>query len=188
MDISIGFSDPNGSVKWTEIVQALVLLLGGLFAIWRWGFDEWRTRRREIPVLDGRLEVEIHDAGRKRLAHIRSIWRHKGTIPIYANQKRTCIKFYEIGQGAKSGPVDYNALTPAFLVYPILHWDFCVFEPKTKSEIDGFAYLDAGKIYLVEFEIPFNRTQIFPVERDLIIYSRLAIVDTRKSRLSFSNT
>ncbi len=43
-------------VNW---LTAVGIVIGGAWAIWRWGFADWLRRRNEILTLDGSMSVEL---------------------------------------------------------------------------------------------------------------------------------
>jgi hypothetical protein len=38
-----------------EYATVAAIVIGGGWALWRWGFEEWLRRQRDFPALDGEV-------------------------------------------------------------------------------------------------------------------------------------
>lgn len=152
------------SVKWTEIAQAAAVMIAGAFAIYRWGFDEWRRARSEIPTLDGTLALErvIHGSGGCHVA-LMSTWRNCGTLPIYVDVERTELIVYDVtalGGGSQATYIETGELQYYALKRPLLRqFTQYMFEPGTASVISLPLGLPADRVWIAHLCIVLDDTK-----------------------------
>jgi hypothetical protein len=93
-----------GQVK--DWVTSVGIVIGGSWAIWRFGHAEWLRRRAEFPSLEGHSSTpEICALGNNRVAvSLRWTWRNAGTRPVYIDDHRSVVEIYRIEDDDKRTP------------------------------------------------------------------------------------
>jgi hypothetical protein len=83
-----------GEVK--DWLTSVAIVVGGGWAMYRFGHTEWLRRRAEIPSLEGNSNTpEISGFGDDRVAvSLRWSWRNAGTRPLHIDDVRTFVEIY----------------------------------------------------------------------------------------------
>jgi hypothetical protein len=72
---------------WTATLQSILtsaaIVVGGGWAIWKWGYSEGLRKRRELPDLDGTLTASaVALSAGKACLTLQAAWRNPGPVPI----------------------------------------------------------------------------------------------------------
>src|SRR5882672_9660086 len=126
------------SKETAETIQALVtsvaVIIGGVWAFWRWSLSEYLRRKREIPSFEGQLSHAVAPVDERRVVLSLSCrWKNVGVVPLPVNTKETRFALYSIPEELPLGPVGprMNNLTEVHIRRPWEHWPSAVLEPGT---------------------------------------------------------
>ena len=143
----------------SEIIEnyatAVAIIFTGAWALWRWGFEETRRRRREIPSLDGKLSATTTDLnGTKALITLVATWRNPGVLPVKLDIERTCVNVYELNENLELGRLSVSdVLAPIYESCPLSDYAYYILEPSTDSILQEHFIFDKAKAYLIRWEI-----------------------------------
>lgn len=88
-------------------ITAAAAAAGACFAIWKWGFEEWLRRRRELATLDGDIAVTLVPADSDTVCvFVESIWNNKGSVPVFLNPGACTVRVYELDVGEVPRAID----------------------------------------------------------------------------------
>jgi hypothetical protein len=134
--------------EWTP---TLAVLIGGLWMLFKWLFDEKLRAKREVPSLDGKLTVTSFPLGKKnKIVSIEALWVNHSPFPIYMDVERCEIKIYLISESHLS--LNQGIILKEDLGQPICASIFLkkliekdyFFEPKSESLIVNHFVLEPG--------------------------------------------
>ena len=137
-------------------VTAAGIVIGGTWALWKWGFSEFLRRLREIPSLDGRMTaVPVPLSPKEVLVTFEALWRNRGQLPVPLDPARTGFKVYELDRAFAIGPlVPQLGATPAnHTALPFVGLSGFLLEPATESVLQAHFVLRRGVPYLVRSEL-----------------------------------
>jgi hypothetical protein len=146
---------PDISQVIQNYVTSIAIIVGGGWALWKWGFEEALRRKREIPSLDGKMSaITVTMSETKALVTLQAKWRNPGALPVKLDTKETSVEVYEVDPGAElgnlSGPDDLEAI---YTCYPLDGLDDYILEPGTDSTMQRHFVLDKSRIYLIRWII-----------------------------------
>ena len=132
------------------------IVLGALWAFWKWSFSEWLRRKRQIPAIDGELDafgMELDDE--KVIISLSVLWRNKCNYPVHIDSKNTRIDVYNIPDNLNVGPFlpKLDSGDPAFTLKPYEDMEGFVLEPLTESLLTSHYTLLANKTYLFRWKL-----------------------------------
>jgi hypothetical protein len=147
-----------GQVK--DWLTSVAIVVGGGWAIWRFGHAEWLRRRAEIPSLEGNSGTpEIYGFGGDRVAvSLRWSWRNAGTRPVYIDDARSFVEIYRLA-GDIGNFVDprqqKDELTPlkVGVHHPLKGHGFYMLEPNTTSSLLAVSILPVGKAFIARHRL-----------------------------------
>lgn len=143
----------------SEIIEnyttAAAIILGGGWALWKWGFEEARRRRREIPSLDGKLSTVTTDLNEgKCLVTLEATWRNPGVLPVRLNTQQTCVNVYDLNNDVELGHLKaIDDLVSIYSSCPLNDLEDYILEPSTNSTMQEHFIFDKAKVYLVRWEL-----------------------------------
>jgi|SRR6516165_3093239 len=151
-----------GQVK--DWLTSVGIVLGGGWALWRFGYTEWLRRRAEIPSLEGSsTPPEIcalqHD---RVVVSLRWTWRNVGTIPVHIDDARSFVEIYclegEIGEFIDPRrPSDELAKHKGRVHHPLSGYGFYMLEPGTASSMLTVPILEMGKAFIARHRLYANK-------------------------------
>jgi hypothetical protein len=158
-------SDVTAAVQFKDWVTSLAIIVGGSWAIWKFGHTEWLRRRSEISSLEGHSpEVELHSVAPGRVAaSLRWSWRNVGSRPVYIDTNSTFVEIYNISD------MDIGFLDPRQQCDSLFHrrvglhdpltgfGDAFFFEPGTNSTLLTVPILPAGEAFVARMFLCANR-------------------------------
>jgi hypothetical protein len=181
-----------GEVK--DWLTSVAIVVGGGWAIWRFGHAEWLRRRAEIPSLEGNSSAPEICAFRDNLVAVslRWSWRNVGTRPVHVDDYRTFVEIYRL-TGDIGNFVDprlqSETLTP-FKVgdhYPLMGYGFYMLEPSTTSSMLTVPILPVGEAFIARHRLyaslekhPTGGTWQYSWERWQVFRTDLPSADTAK--------
>ncbi len=153
---------PAGEVK--DWLTSLAILVGGVWAVWRFGHEEWLRNRAEIPTLEGNSSTpEICSFGADLVAvSLRWTWRNAGTRPVYVDSERSFVEIYHLaGEGGKFvDPRQHKEMFTPFKVgshYPLKGYGFYMLEPTTSSSMLTVPILPVGEAFIARHRLYASR-------------------------------
>jgi hypothetical protein len=94
-EISMTASDWTAEMD--NIVTSAALIIGGIWAGYRWGYTEWQRKRREQPDLDGTLTASsVPLPGGKAYLTLQAAWRNPGPLPIWMCPEHSFVEQYAL--------------------------------------------------------------------------------------------
>jgi len=146
-----------------ETVQAVVttvaLVVGGLWAFWRWSLSEYFRRKREIPSFEGLLTYSVAAIDDKRVVvSLNCRWKNVGVVPLAVNTQETRFAIYSIPDSCPVGAIGprMQNLTEIHVRRPWEHWPSAVLEPGTNSDLQAHFLLEAGNILVAMCRLEAN--------------------------------
>jgi hypothetical protein len=139
-----------GEVK--DWLTSIAIVVGGGWAMWRFGHSEWLRRRAEIPSLEGNSSTpEICRCGNDRVAvSLHWSWRNVGTRPVHIDN-RSFVEVYRLS-GDIGSFVDPRQQQETQLKvgvhHPLKNYFFYIFEPSTTSSILTISILPVGEAFI----------------------------------------
>ena len=140
----------------TEVVKNLItaggIILGGIWAFWRWSLSEYIRRRRELPSFDGEMSARSANfKDGKEVLTVGCKWRNVGVVPLKVNTQATCFTLFDIPDGTQNGPIGprLKNLRELFVRRPWEHWPGAILEPATNSELQAHFLVERGGTYVV---------------------------------------
>lgn len=140
-------------------------MVGGAWAAWRFGYQEWLRRRAEIPTLEGNSSVTeiVPSEDDRAVVSLRWMWRNAGSIPVYIDDERSFVEIYRLSSDIAWTFVDprqhREALTP-FRVgvhFPLKGYGFYMLEPGTNSSILTVPVLPRGETFIARHKLVASR-------------------------------
>lgn len=148
--------DTHVSTIIREYTTVAAILIGGCWALWRWGFEEWLRRKRDFPALDGELKTaEVSIGAGKIVVTVNAIWRNRGKLPVDLDPARTFVKVYSLHEDILAGPFDDRSkgLKLSFDARPLRGWTGYTLEPSTESLIQQCFVLPENNACLFHFGV-----------------------------------
>ncbi len=138
------------------------IVLGGLWAFWKWSFSEWLRQRKDMPAVDGELSTESEVLnGEKVILSLGAIWRNRGDHPVHIDHEATRVDVYKINKDIVEGPFEPkdNLGEPLFRTRPYHDMKGFILEPKTESLLKTHYVLQAGEVYFFRWKLYRSRKQ-----------------------------
>ena len=151
-----------GEVK--DWLTSVAIVVGGGWAVWRFGHTEWLRRRAEIPSLEGSTnapDICAFDDSRVAVS-LRWSWRNAGTRPVYIDDQRTFVEIYRLA-GDIGSFVDprqqLGMLAPLSAHHPLNGYGFYMLEPGTTSSMLTVPILPAGEAFIARHRLIASRKE-----------------------------
>jgi hypothetical protein len=165
---------------WSTIVKDLVtaagLILGGIWAGWKWGYGETLRKRREMPSPDGVLSATAVQLRNGTTAvTLNALWRNRGALPIELCSTHSGVEAFKLNEAAPIGTLRLEKgsnVTPFEVSKP--SWTNYIMEPNTDSVMREHFVLNNGVVYAFKWTIclgsslPNHKKSHFACTRELI--------------------
>jgi len=142
-----------GEVK--DWLTSVAIVIGGAWAIWRFGHAEWLRRRTEkFPSLEGSSSApEICALADGRVAvSLRWTWRNVGTRPVHIDDKSSFVEIFRLAGeiGNFVDPRQQETLVPLRISvhHPLKGYGFYILEPGTASSLLTVPILAVGEPFI----------------------------------------
>ncbi len=132
-----------------NIVTSAAIIVGGVWAGWKWGYGEKIRKGREHPDLDGTLTASAVPlpAGKAYLT-LQAEWRNPGPLPIRMCPDHTFIEQYELAWDPPAGSLRLAGYPGAVKISKIpLTWPAYTMGPQTASIMTEHFVVAAGPVY-----------------------------------------
>lgn len=145
-----------GEVK--DWLTSVAIVLGGGWALWRFGHAEWLRQRAELPSLEGNSSTpEICAFGAERVAvSLRWTWRNAGTRPVHIDDKRSvveiCLLAGDVGSFADPRQ-QKKMLAQVGVHHPLEGYGFYMLEPSTSSTMLTVPILPVGQAFIARHRL-----------------------------------
>ena len=132
-----------------DYATAAALILGGIWALWKWGYGERLRHNREMASLDGTLttsSVNLDDG--KTAVTLHAIWRNRGPLPIQLCPQHTVVKVFQISRLSVPNRLtlkDGSGVPLLLSAKP--DWNVYIMEPNTDSIMHEHFILDSRSLY-----------------------------------------
>jgi hypothetical protein len=153
-----------GEVK--DWVTSVAIIVGGGWALWRFGHAEWLRRRAEIPSLEGNSTTpDLCAIPDDRVAvSLRWTWRNAGTRPVHIDDEKTFVEIYRlVGEGgAFVDPRQQRHAMDSLKVgfhHPLKGYGFYILEPGTTSSLLTVPILPSGEAFIARNRIYAQKEQ-----------------------------
>jgi hypothetical protein len=137
-------------------IQALVtsagIILGGLWAFWRWSLSEYLRHRREIPSFEGDMTAgSVCMENGCVLVSVSCKWKNMSAVPLSVNTARTRVTVFDVPDSTQPGAVSprLNNVVERHVRCPWEHWSDVVLEPHTCSELQAHFLVEEVGTYLL---------------------------------------
>jgi len=153
---------PHWTTQFQSIVTGLAIIFGGLWAWYKWGFQEWLRAKREIPALDGSLSFTSQSLSESKcILCLEMIWRNVGVDPISLDVARTKVTVQKLpptlqGNGVVRSKSDQMESVSA--TNPHDNLSKCVLEPKTESVMHENVIVESHSVFFVQWFIKQENT------------------------------
>jgi hypothetical protein len=148
-----------GQVK--DWLTCVAIIVGGGWAMWRFGHAEWLRRRAELPSLEGNSSTpEICAFSKDCVAvSLRWTWRNAGTRPVHIDDQRSFVEIYRLA-GDTGDFIDprqqkETALAPLKVGVhnPLKGYGFYMLEPGTTSSMLTVPILPVGEAFIARHRL-----------------------------------
>ena len=133
------------------------VLIGGIWAIFRWIHEEKLRRLSSVPSIDGELSAAcIHDGMSKdAIVTLTALWRNRGSFAVPIDPKWTQISVFELAAESPLGPINLEKEfeEPSFRHFVYSEVAKIALEPKTDSKITTHFRLLEGRNYLFSWSL-----------------------------------
>src|SRR6266853_5453219 len=117
-----------------EYATVAAVAVGGGWALWRWGFEEWLRRQRDFPAVDGEIRTfETKLSDRNVIVTVNALWSNRGKLPVELDTTKTFVNVYSVGHSLPLGPFDPQSTKLAYSAKPLARLSGYVLEPGTDS-------------------------------------------------------
>jgi hypothetical protein len=151
-----------GEVK--DWLTSVAIVVGGGWAIWRFGHAEWLRRRAEIPSLEGTSSIAEMCAleGERVAVSLRWNWRNAGTRPVYVDDERSFVEIYRLAGdiGNFVDPRQQQETLNSLKVgghHPLRGYGFYMLEPSTTSSMLTVPILPVGDAFIARHRLYADR-------------------------------
>jgi hypothetical protein len=135
-----------------DLATALALVVGGLWAFWRWSLGEYLRKLREMPSFEGELSARVLSSDDGQVILTASCkWKNVGVIPLNVNTQETRFTVCEIPAGTALGPIGprLGNLSVKFILKPWQHWSSAILEAGTNSELHAHFLVEPDRTYVI---------------------------------------
>lgn len=143
---------------WAAVENAfasIAIIVGGLWAGWRWGYGEALRKRREYPDLDGTLTATaVPLPGGKAYLTLQAAWRNPGPGPITVCPEHSFVEQYEFVEDPPLGSLRIADHPGARKIATVpLHLRGYVLGPQTESVMVEHFVVAAGSVYAFGWQV-----------------------------------
>ena len=145
----------------TDWIPPIGIAGAGIFALWRWGFNEWLRRQREIPSIDtGSMAAKGFPINQSKVfVQLDTTWGNPGRVPFMVDTELTKVDVFEVFDSLPIGPLktrkgDSTDLSePKHSHNPFSGSPSLKFAPGTESVIQCHFILPAEQIVLFRWKL-----------------------------------
>jgi hypothetical protein len=147
-----------GEVK--DWLTSAAIIVGGIWAIWRFGHAEWLRRRAEILTLEGSSstpEIIALDGDRVAVS-LRWNWRNAGSRPVHVDGELSFVELYAL-KGTLEQFVDPRQQKDSLAQLwvgshrPLSNYGFYILEPGTSSSMLTVSILPIGESFIARHRL-----------------------------------
>jgi hypothetical protein len=141
-----------------DIVTSVALIIGGIWAGYRWGYTEWQRKRREQLDLDGTLTaLSVPLPAGKAYLTLQAAWNNPGPLPITMCTEGSYVEQKTLPENPLAGslsPADCKGAVTISRI-PLTERGYTVYKmgPQTVSIMTVHFVIEAGAIYLFTWKI-----------------------------------
>lgn len=149
-------ADTHWATVVKDITTVVGIVVGGGWALWKWGIAEWLRRSREIPALDASLRGDsVFVAADSTLVVFKSVWRNRGPWPIELDPNRTVCQIYRLPNALNPGPLRAQVaeLKPEYEDHPLQGLTDYTLEPSTESTLQSQFVVSTNSLYFVRLRL-----------------------------------
>jgi len=180
-----------------DIVTTIAILVGGVWAVWKWGYGEKLRKRREMCSPDGALTASTVPIDAEKLAlTLTAVWRNRGELPIELCPVHSRVQVFMIKRDV---PFGMFKLQESDHVSEIARsepsWTSYVMEPNTDSVMhehftiqSGSPWFSMGYLYGSRFTTRQILRATLKCSRELIWYSGKVDAQAATETLSQPNS
>ena len=132
------------------------VLVGGLWALWKFGYAERRLRKKEMPAVTGYSSAkQVKSTGANAFVDFRSRWKNHSPLPVTIDPEKISVDVYPIKVADKPGFVNIpdELDEPEHSAHPFHGYKELLLEPGTDSLFNAYATLERERVYLVRWTI-----------------------------------
>ena len=137
-----------------DYATAAAIIGGGLWALWRWVFEERLRRHREFPALDGELKtVETRLDHLNVILTVNALWRNRGKLPVEIDTTKTSVGVYSLDKSQPLGPFNPQIKALSYRAFPLADCAGYILEPGTDSTIQQCIVLPTNQMFVIHWAI-----------------------------------
>jgi hypothetical protein len=179
---------PDWPATLQSILTSTAIVVGGGWAIWKWGYSEGLRKRREVPDLDGTLSVStVPLSAAKAYLTLQAAWRNPGPAPIKMCPDHSFVTQYTLQGDPPPGNFRLHGHPGAREICHVpLTWPAYTMGPQTTSLMNEHFIVATDAVYYFNWVVcqgqTFRRSKHHSwCERDLI-WSSSQLAGARKSQ------
>ncbi len=139
-----------------NILPIIVAILGAIWALWTWGFSEWLRRKKEMPAIEGKIDVKtIPNSASSTFVTIIATWKNRSPLPFPINTDSSGVDIFSISQNTDIGVVGkLDSLNNPFISYrPYDYLSSVTLLPMTENVILSHFLLENNNTYLFRWQL-----------------------------------
>jgi hypothetical protein len=132
------------------------VVVGGLWALWKFGYSERRQRKKEMPAITGHANAKVvKSMGDNAFVDFRSRWKNHSPMPVTIDPEKISVEVYSIKVADKPGFMNIpdELDKPEHSSCPFQGYRELVLEPGTDSVFKAYATLERERVYLVRWTV-----------------------------------
>lgn len=137
-------------------VTAIAIIIGGLWAFYKWSFSEWLRHKKEMPAIDGFLDIKIVASSTKSsYVTLIAIWKNRSPLPFTVNVKTSGIDIFRIPKDIGIGVIECSdtLCEPLISNKPYRDKSSLTLEPMTECVLQSHYHLENGNTYLFRWQL-----------------------------------
>ena len=156
---------------------AIGITLGVVGGSWKWFFSEWLRVAREIPSLEGHVELTtVASEPSARTVQIDVVWRNTSSMPLHVECKRVRGYLVPVSRAPHGGAIAQRAIqeNATLILRPLEGCPWFVLEPNTTSRVQMIVSLDSREPHPFAFHFPLSKRHKFDGAE--VVFDRLALI------------
>lgn len=160
-----------------DITTILAIVVGGIWAWYKWGYSENIRRKKELSAIDGTLNYEVTELNEKQvIISFEALWRNKGVLAVELEDDKSFL----IGRKLDADNINEGELLTSKkhdIKAPLFSGGY-ILEPKTDSIMQKQIIVSKNDIYFFEWIIGLHHKHAKEFDaKDSIYCSREIIVN-----------